>query len=32
MAIVVKRPRAELNLLNIWDYIVDDSLDRADEF
>jgi toxin ParE1/3/4 len=32
MAIVVKRPRAELDLLDIWDYIADDSLDRADEF
>lgn len=32
MAIVVKRPRAELDLLDIWDYIADDSLERADEF
>ncbi len=32
MAIVVKRPRAELDLLDIWDYIADDSRDRADEF
>lgn len=32
MAIIVKRPRAELDLLDIWDYIADDSLDRADEF
>uniref|UniRef100_A0ACD5GQI4 Type II toxin-antitoxin system RelE/ParE family toxin n=1 Tax=Desertifilum tharense IPPAS B-1220 TaxID=1781255 RepID=A0ACD5GQI4_9CYAN len=32
MAIVVKRPRAELDLLDIWDYIADDSMDRADEF
>lgn len=32
MAIVVKRPRAELDLLDLWDYIADDSLDRADEF
>jgi toxin ParE1/3/4 len=32
MAIVVKRPIAELDLLDIWDYIADDSLDRADEF
>ncbi len=32
MAIVVKRPRAEMDLLDIWDYIADDSIDRADEF
>lgn len=32
MAIVVKRPLAELDLLEIWDYIADDSMDRADEF
>lgn len=32
MKIVVKRPRAELDLLDIWDYIADDSLERADEF
>ena len=32
MEIVVKRPRAELDLLDIWDYIADDSSDRADEF
>ena len=32
MATIVKRPRAELDLLDIWDYIADDSLDRADEF
>ena len=32
MAIVVKRPLAELDLLDIWDYIADDSMDRADEF
>lgn len=32
MAIVVKRPIAELDLLEIWDYIADDSMDRADEF
>ena len=31
MAIVVKRPLAELDLLDIWDYIADDSIDRADE-
>ena len=32
MAIVVKRPLAELDLLDIWDYIADDSFERADEF
>jgi plasmid stabilization system protein ParE len=32
MAIFVKRPRAELDLLDLWDYIADDSFDRADEF
>lgn len=32
MAIVFKRPLAELDLLEIWDYIADDSLDRADDF
>ncbi len=32
MAKIVKRPRAELDLLDIWGYIADDSLDRADEF
>ncbi|MEP0924824.1 type II toxin-antitoxin system RelE/ParE family toxin [Leptolyngbya sp. ST-U4] len=32
MAIALKRPLAELDLLDIWDYIADDSLDRADEF
>lgn len=32
MEIVVKRPLAELDLLDIWDYIADDSMDRADEF
>lgn len=32
MASVAKRPRAELDLLDIWDYIADDSPDRADEF
>jgi toxin ParE1/3/4 len=32
MAIVLKRPLAELDLLEIWDYIADDSLDRADDF
>ncbi len=32
MAIVLKRPRAELDLLDIWDYIADDSMDRARVF
>lgn len=32
MVIVVKHPHAELDLLDIWDYIADDSLDRVDEF
>jgi toxin ParE1/3/4 len=32
MAILLKRPLAELDLLNIWNYIADDSLDRADDF
>lgn len=32
MALVVKRPLTELDLLDIWDYIADDSMDRADEF
>jgi toxin ParE1/3/4 len=32
MAIVVKRPLAELDLLDIWDYIADDSFERADQF
>ncbi len=32
MAKIVKRPRAELDLLDIWGYIADDSLDRADDF
>ena len=32
MAILLKRPLAELDLLNIWDYIADDSPDRADDF
>ena len=32
MTVLVKRPRAELDLLEIWDYIADDNLNRADEF
>lgn len=32
MATVLKRPLAELDLLDIWNYIADDSPDRADDF
>jgi toxin ParE1/3/4 len=32
MAIAIKRPLAELDLLDIWDFIADDSPERADEF
>jgi toxin ParE1/3/4 len=32
MAILLMRPLAELDLLDIWDYIADDSPDRADNF
>lgn len=32
MVKVVKRPRAELDSLDIWDFIAEDSLDRADDF
>jgi toxin ParE1/3/4 len=32
MAILLKHPLAELDLLDIWDYIADDSPDRADDF
>jgi len=32
MSILLKRPLAELDLLDIWDYIADDSPDRADDF
>jgi toxin ParE1/3/4 len=32
MAMILKRPLAELDLLDIWDYIADDSPDRADDF
>ncbi len=32
MTTIVKRPRAELDLLDIWDYIADESFDRADDF
>jgi toxin ParE1/3/4 len=32
MAKVLKRPRAKSDLLDIWDYIADDSFDQADKF
>ena len=32
MSIMLKRPLAELDLLDIWDYIAADSPDRADDF
>lgn len=32
MSIMLKRPLAELDLLDIWDYIADDSPDRANDF
>ena len=32
MSIMLKRPLAELDLLDIWNYIADDSPDRADDF
>jgi toxin ParE1/3/4 len=32
MTIVLKRPLAELDLWEIWDYIADDSFERADDF
>ncbi|OCQ91686.1 plasmid stabilization protein [Oscillatoriales cyanobacterium USR001] len=32
MAIAIKRPLAELDLLDIWEFIADDSPERADEF
>jgi toxin ParE1/3/4 len=32
MAIILKRPRAEADLFEIWDYIADDSETRADDF
>ncbi len=32
MAVIVKRPLAELDLLDIWEFIAEDSPDRADEF
>ncbi|XSG85853.1 MAG: type II toxin-antitoxin system RelE/ParE family toxin [Methylohalobius sp. ZOD2] len=30
MPVAIKRPRANRDLLEIWDYIANDSLDRAD--
>jgi plasmid stabilization system protein ParE len=32
MAIILKRSLAELDVLDIWDYIADDNPDRADVF
>jgi toxin ParE1/3/4 len=32
MVVLLKRPLAELDLMDIWDYIADDSPDRADNF
>jgi len=32
MPIIIKRPRVESDLLEIWDYIADDSEARADAF
>jgi len=32
MTVILKRPLAELDLMDIWDYIADDSPDRADNF
>ncbi|MBD2101385.1 type II toxin-antitoxin system RelE/ParE family toxin [Leptolyngbya sp. FACHB-261] len=32
MATLFKRPLAELDLLDIWGFIADDSIDRADSF
>ena len=32
MAVIVKNPRAKRDLLEIWDYIADDSETRADAF
>jgi toxin ParE1/3/4 len=32
MTKILKRPRAKSDLLDIWDYIAGDSLDRADNF
>jgi toxin ParE1/3/4 len=32
MAVILKRPRAADDLIEIWDYIADDSVARADAF
>ena len=32
MPVVIKRPRAKIDLIEIWDYIADDSEVRADAF
>jgi toxin ParE1/3/4 len=32
MPIIVKRPKAKADLIEIWDYIADDSETRADAF
>jgi toxin ParE1/3/4 len=32
MPVIVKRPRAEADLLDIWSYIAEDSVSRADAF
>jgi toxin ParE1/3/4 len=32
MAVILKRPFAELDLMDIWDFIAHDSPDRADDF
>ncbi len=32
MAVIIKRPLAELDLLDIWEFIAENSPDRADEF
>ena len=32
MPVIIKRPRAKIDLIEIWDYIADDSEARADAF
>jgi len=32
MPVIIKRPRAKIDLIEIWDYIADDSEVRADAF
>ncbi|PTQ79397.1 ParE-like toxin of type II ParDE toxin-antitoxin system [Nitrosospira multiformis] len=32
MPAIYKRPLAQENLIEIWEYIADDSIDRADAF